>query len=108
MLVLHKNFFIFTLILVLSTFFLSADSLFALLIDVGDASATPGGSGIVVISISDVTSTISAFGFEFYFDHTVLNYESISRGELTENFDLFSANNYADGILIVDQGPLLC
>ena len=52
-----------------------------------------------VLEIADAPNEIVSFGLDIAFDPNVLMYESITRGVLTANFDLFKANFTENKIL---------
>ena len=84
----------------ITAFFLtSANCIYALSIDVGDNTKNPGETGVILVSVANVTTDVDAFGLDFIFDHTVLEYVSLEKGDLTQNFDFLTGNNFTNGVL---------
>ncbi|MGA1869991.1 MAG: cohesin domain-containing protein [bacterium] len=59
---------------------------------INDQSCTGSGEVTFSVSIDNTLIPIEAFGFEVYFDPSILNYKRFTRGNLVKNFNIFDVN----------------
>ncbi|MEW6079598.1 MAG: thrombospondin type 3 repeat-containing protein [Thermodesulfobacteriota bacterium] len=72
---------------------------FAANLEIDNQNSVLGGNVVFSVTINDAPNPVYAFGFEVAFDSTRLSYQSIARGDLTLNFTMLDANEYAPGVL---------